>query len=81
MFKVVKMAEKTVAAMSIFPFHTVLNVLITLIQTHPYPLLQGAIKMLNKFIEMHPDEVTDDHLNSIMPGLIKVSINMYIVRL
>lgn len=67
------MAEQTVAAMSVFPFHTVLNVLITLIQTRPYPILQGAIKMLTKLVEMHPDEVTDDHLSSIMPGLIKVS--------
>lgn len=66
------MAEKTVAAMGVFPFNTVLNVLAPLLQTSQYPSLQGVIKMLTKMVEVHPTEVTDDHLKSIMPGLIKV---------
>lgn len=67
------MAEKTVAAMGVFPFNTVVVVLAPLLQTSQYPYLQGAIKMLTKMVEVHPAEVTDDHLKSIMPGLIKVS--------
>lgn len=67
------MAEKTAAAaMTVFPFNTVLNVLMPLIHTSEYPSLQGALKMLTKLIETHPNEVTDDHLKEIMPGLIKV---------
>lgn len=69
----VKAAEKTVAAMAVFPFSTVLNVLAPLLQTSQYPSLQATIKMVTKMVEVHPNEVTDDHLASIMPGLIKVS--------
>lgn len=70
------MAEKTVAAMGVFPFNTVLNVLAPLLQTSQFPSLQGVIKMLTKMVEVHPTEVTDDHLKSIMPGLIKVSARL-----
>lgn len=58
---------------SVFPFHSVLNILVPLIQTGLYPSLQGVIKTLTKIIEFHPDEVTDDDLKNIMPGLIKVT--------
>lgn len=70
--QVVKVAERTAVAMSIFPFDDVLNVLTPVIHTSGCPVLQGAIKMLTKFIEVHSKEVTDEHLSSIMPGLIKV---------
>ncbi|XP_049819238.1 CLIP-associating protein isoform X3 [Aethina tumida] len=68
---VVKVAETTAAAMSVFPFNTVVNTLGPLIRTDPYPSVLGAIKMLTKLIEYNPNEVTDDHLEAIMPGLIK----------
>lgn len=70
--QVMKMAEKTATAMSVFPFHTVLKVLVPIIQTDPYPSMQGAIKMLTKLVEVHPEEVTDEDLRNIMPGLVKV---------
>lgn len=69
-----KVAETTAAAMSVFPFNTVVNTLGPLIRTDPYPSVLGAIKMLTKLIEYNPNEVTDDHLEAIMPGLIKVKI-------
>lgn len=59
--------------MCVFPFNTVVNVLIPFIQTSPYPMIHGAIKMLTKLVEIHPEEVTDDHLLNIMPGLVKVA--------
>lgn len=68
-----KEAEATAASMSQFPFDTVVNTLAPLIRTNPYPFLLGAIKMLTKLIESHPEEVTNDHLMCIMPGLIMVS--------
>lgn len=67
------MAEQTAAAMSVFPFYSVVNVLSPLIQTSNSPITQGAIKMLTKLIDVHPDEVSDEHLAVIMPGLIKVT--------
>lgn len=60
--------------MSVFPFTTVVCVLSPLIHTSSYPTIQGAIKMLTKMVEMHPDDVTDEHLALIMQGLVKVSI-------
>jgi hypothetical protein len=70
--QVVKMAESTAAAMSVCPFNTIVTTLAPLIQTSPYPPVLGAIKMLTKLIETNPDDVTDEHLSMIMPGLIKV---------
>jgi CLIP-associating protein 1/2 len=67
----VKMAESTAAAMSVCPFNTIVTTLAPLIQTSPYPPVLGAIKMLTKLIETNPDDVTDEHLSMIMPGLIK----------
>ncbi|CAG9837434.1 unnamed protein product [Diabrotica balteata] len=69
--KVMKEAEKTAAAMTVCPFESILSTLAPIIRTTSYPVLLGAIKMLAKLIEAHPDEVTDDHLAKIMPGLIK----------
>ncbi|XP_068894094.1 CLIP-associating protein 1-A isoform X5 [Tenebrio molitor] len=69
--EVVKMAESTAAAMSVCPFNTIVTTLAPLIQTSPYPPVLGAIKMLTKLIETNPDDVTDEHLSMIMPGLIK----------
>lgn len=31
------------------------------------------MKMVTKIIDSHPDEVTDDHLMTIMPGLITIT--------
>ncbi|XP_072390555.1 CLIP-associating protein 1-A isoform X2 [Diabrotica undecimpunctata] len=69
--EVMKEAEKTAAAMTVCPFESILSTLAPIIRTTSYPILLGAIKMLAKLIEAHPDEVTDDHLAKIMPGLIK----------
>lgn len=71
--EVVKAAELTAAAMSVFPFNAIISVLSPLIHTSACPTIQGAIKMLTKLIEVHPLEVTDDHLGSVMPGLIKAN--------
>ncbi|KAK9739077.1 hypothetical protein QE152_g9289 [Popillia japonica] len=71
--EVVKTAETTAAAMSVFPFTTVVCVLSPLIHTSSYPTIQGAIKMLTKMVEMHPDDVTDEHLALIMQGLVKAN--------
>lgn len=69
--KVIKEAETTAAAMNVFPFDKAVDTLAPLIRTSQYHLM-GAIKMLMKLVEAHPKEVTEDHLNAIMPGLIKV---------
>lgn len=58
--------------MSVVPFDCVVSVLSPLISTSDCPILQGAIKMLTKLIEVHAEEVTDRHLAIIMPGLIRV---------
>lgn len=71
--EVVKVAEHTAAAMIVFPFNSVVSVLSPLIHTSTFPTIQGAIKMLTKLIEVHPTDVTDDHLASVMPGLIKAN--------
>ncbi|XP_025829154.1 CLIP-associating protein isoform X2 [Agrilus planipennis] len=71
--EVVKMAETAAASMNVFPFNTVVNVLSPLIQTGIGPTLTGAIKMLTKLVETNPDQVTDEHLEKIMPGLIKAN--------
>ncbi|XP_071053520.1 CLIP-associating protein isoform X4 [Onthophagus taurus] len=71
--EVSKEAEVTAAAMSVFPFNLVVGVLTPLIQTSTYPKLQGAIKMLIKLIETHGNEITDEHLLQIMPGLVKTN--------
>ncbi|KAF5301656.1 hypothetical protein FQA39_LY10703 [Lamprigera yunnana] len=71
--EVVKAAEYTAAAMIAFPFNAVISVLSPVIHTSSCPTIQGAIKMLTKLIEVHPLEVTDDHLASVMPGLIKAN--------
>lgn len=66
------MAEQTAAAMSVCPFNTTVMTLASWIQTNPDSQKLGAIKMLTKLIEANPDDVTDEHLGQIMPGLIKV---------
>lgn len=66
------MAEATAASMSVCPFDNIVTTLAPLIQTSSYPTVLGAIKMLTKLIETKPDDITDEHLASIMPGLIKV---------
>lgn len=76
-----KAAETTAAALSVFPFNTVVNVLYPFIQTTSYPTIQGAIKMLTKLIEIHPEEVTDEHLSNILKGLIAVSLFIVIINL
>ena len=67
------MVETTAAAMSVCPFNTIVAVLSPLMQTSTYPMIRGVIKMLTKHVEMNPQEVTDEHLNLIMPGLVTVS--------
>ncbi|XP_065166997.1 CLIP-associating protein isoform X3 [Atheta coriaria] len=66
-------AELTTTAMSVFPFHTVVNTLSPLVQTSSYPRIDGAMKMITRLIDQHPNELTDDHLTSLMPGLIKAN--------
>ncbi|CAH1123842.1 unnamed protein product [Ceutorhynchus assimilis] len=69
--EVVKEAETTAAAMAVCPFDTVAYTLAPLIRTSPYPEDLGAIKMLTKLVEANPDQITDDHLRQIMPGILK----------
>lgn len=57
--------------MNVFPFDKAIDTLAPLIRTSQCHLL-GAIKMLTKLVEAHPKEISVDHLNAIMPGLIKV---------
>ncbi|KAL3286277.1 hypothetical protein HHI36_000786 [Cryptolaemus montrouzieri] len=66
-----KAAEITAAAMSVCPFNTVVNTLAPIILTNPFPSVLGAIKMLTKIIESNPHEIKNEHLQQIMPGLIK----------
>ncbi|XP_076259118.1 CLIP-associating protein isoform X32 [Rhynchophorus ferrugineus] len=69
--EVVKEAETTAAAMAVCPFDTVVYTLAPLIRTSPYPEDLGAIKMLTKLIEANPNQITDEHLQQIMPGILK----------
>ncbi|XP_030763288.1 CLIP-associating protein 1-B isoform X8 [Sitophilus oryzae] len=69
--EVVKEAETTAAAMAVCPFDTVVYTLAPLIRTSPYPEDLGAIKMLTKLIEANPQQITDDHLLQVMPGILK----------
>ncbi|CAH1111377.1 unnamed protein product [Psylliodes chrysocephalus] len=69
--EVVKEAELTAAAMTVCPFEAIVATVAPMISTSPYPALLGAIKMLTKLIEAHPDKITEEHLIKIMPGLIK----------
>lgn len=71
-----KAAEETAKAMSIVPFHRVINVLMALINTRDNSPI-ASIKMLTKLVEAHADEVTDGHLKEIMPILIKVFHKFY----
>lgn len=79
--KVVKEAELTAAAMTVCPFEAIVATVAPMISTSPYPALLGAIKMLTKLIEAHPDKITEEHLIKIMPGLIKVSVFFPLVLL
>lgn len=79
-FKVRIAAELTTTAMSVFPFHTVVNTLSPLVQTSSYPRIDGAMKMITRLIDQHPNELTDDHLTSLMPGLIKVCVPLLLSR-
>lgn len=72
LLQVVKEAETTAEAMAVCPFDTVVYTLAPLIRTSPYPTDLGAIKMLTKLIEANPEQITDDHLKQIMPGILKV---------
>nr|XP_015837162.1 PREDICTED: CLIP-associating protein 1-B isoform X6 [Tribolium castaneum] len=69
--EVLKAAEQTAAAMVVCPFNTTVMTLASWIQTSEYPPILGAIKMLTKLIEANAEDVTDEHLGQIMPGLIK----------
>lgn len=69
--EVMKEAELTAAAMTVCPFEKIVETVAPIISTSHYPPLLGAIKMLAKLVEAHPDEVADEHLAKIMPGLIK----------
>ncbi|XP_017770144.1 PREDICTED: CLIP-associating protein isoform X3 [Nicrophorus vespilloides] len=73
--EVVKTADATAAAMSVFPFDTLVNTLSPLIQTSTYPKIDGSIKMLTKMIDVHQADITDEHLTIIMPGLVKANEN------
>ncbi|XP_056638130.1 CLIP-associating protein isoform X3 [Diorhabda sublineata] len=69
--EVMKEAELTAAAMTVGPFEKIVETVAPIISTSHYPPLLGAIKMLAKLVEAHPNEVADEHLSKIMPGLIK----------
>ncbi|XP_050313911.1 CLIP-associating protein 1-A isoform X2 [Anthonomus grandis grandis] len=69
--EVIREAEATAASMVVCPFDTIVSTLGPLIRTSPYPEDLGAIKMLTKLVEANPDEITDKHLEHIMPGIIK----------
>ncbi|ERL88765.1 hypothetical protein D910_06147 [Dendroctonus ponderosae] len=73
--EVIKEAETTAAAMArcVSPFDTVVYTLAPLIRTSPYPEDLGALKMLTKLVEANPEQITDQHLKEIMPGILKVS--------
>lgn len=70
----IKEAETTAAAMArcVSPFDTVVYTLAPLIRTSPYPEDLGALKMLTKLVEANPQQITDQHLKEIMPGILKV---------
>lgn len=70
----VRNAESCAAAMAVCPFDLIVKVLHPIVKTEPYPKNQAAIKMLTKLIEYHSNEITDKHLEVIMPGLIQVII-------
>lgn len=59
--------------MTVCPFDLVANILDSVIKTDIYPRNQAAIKMLTKLVEHHSTEITDKHLEMLMPGLIQVS--------
>ncbi|XP_048523501.1 CLIP-associating protein 1-A isoform X3 [Dendroctonus ponderosae] len=71
--EVIKEAETTAAAMArcVSPFDTVVYTLAPLIRTSPYPEDLGALKMLTKLVEANPEQITDQHLKEIMPGILK----------
>lgn len=58
--------------MTTCPFDTVVGVLKPLITTSEFPLNQAGIKMMTKLVEQHSNEITDEHLQEIMPILIQV---------
>lgn len=75
------MAEKCAAtiAMVLKP-EQVIHLVSTIITTEPYPLNMGAIKMLHKVVEHWGRDAIEPHLSKVMPGLIKVSLNIYSKR-
>lgn len=69
--EVVRCAEQCAASMTTCPFDTVVGVLKPLITTSEFPLNQAGIKMMTKLVEQHSNEITDEHLQEIMPILIQ----------
>lgn len=61
--------------MAVCPFDMVVHVLEPFVRTEVYPKNQAAIKMLTRLVEQHSCEITDAHLEKIMPSLIQVKFN------
>ena len=60
----------------VLPADKVIQVLNPFIKTGDFPVNQAAVKMLTKVAEHEGSkEIVVAHLESIMPGLLKVSIN------
>ena len=73
--QVERAAEGCAAAMAgVLPVDLVVRVLNPIIKTGDFPVNQAAIKMLTKVAEKETSrEVVSQHLEEIMPGLLKVS--------
>lgn len=74
-------AEACAAAMAVCPFDLVAKVLDPVIKTDVYPRNQASIKMLTKLVEHHSTEITDKHLETLMPGLIQVKNRFFFLNI
>lgn len=78
-FQVERAAEACAAAMAgVLPADAVIRVLNPIVKTGEYPVNQAAVKMLTKVAEHEGSkDVVISHLPDIMPGLLKVSIEIH----
>lgn len=77
--QVVRAAESCAATMaSSLPAELVVRVLNPIIKTGDFPVNQAAIKMLTKLVEKQSGAVVEHHLAEIMPGLLKVNLELAI---
>ena len=63
---------------SSLPAELVVRVLNPIIKTGDFPVNQAAIKMLTKLVEKQSGAVVEQHLAEIMPGLLKVNLELSI---